>query len=305
MEFKQFSKAIYERVSEFYGESVKAQIEEVEKNNGVKLTGLILFKEQTNISPAVYLDDYYKEYRRGRKVGDIVAEIIRIYNRIDNRAKIDMNFLKNYETAGERICFKLVHFGRNEALLREVPHIPYLDLAIVFYFAYESDILGKGSVLIRNSYLKDWNISVQDLYRNAASNTKRLFPVKIMNIDELAADLTGEEKSDETDCSAQILQEKETLPMYVLTNRSKQFGAAGILYPEQLKKMADQLKNNLFVLPSSIHEVILLPDHGENPGSLKFMVREVNETQVAEEEILSDSVYYYDRETDKVRILCD
>lgn len=305
MEFKQFSKAIYERVSEFYGESVKAQIEEVEKNNGVKLTGLILFKEQTNISPAVYLDDYYKEYRRGRKVGDIAAEIIRIYNRIDNRAKIDMNFLKNYETAGERICFKLVHFGRNEALLREVPHIPYLDLAIVFYFAYESDILGKGSVLIRNSYLKDWNISVQDLYRNAASNTKRLFPVKIMNIDELAADLTGEEKSDETDCSAQILQEKETLPMYVLTNRSKQFGAAGILYPEQLKKMADQLKNNLFVLPSSIHEVILLPDHGENPGSLKFMVREVNETQVAEEEILSDSVYYYDRETDKVRILCD
>jgi len=305
LEFKQFSKIIYERVSEFYGESVKAQIEEVEKNNGVKLTGLILFNEQTNISPAVYLDDYYKEYRRGRKVSDIVVEIIRIYNRIDNRAKIDMDFLKSYETVQERVCFKLVHFGRNEALLQEIPHIPYLDLAIVFYFAYESEALGKGSVLIRNSHLTDWNVSVQELYRNAASNTKRLFPVKIMNIDELAADLTGEERTVETDCFSQIFPEKEALPMYVLTNRSKQFGAAGILYQDQLKKMAEQLKNNLFVLPSSIHEVILLPDHGENPCSLKFMVREVNETQVAEEEILSDSVYYYDRETDKVRILCD
>lgn len=305
MEFKQFSKAVCEGVSEFYGESVKVQIEEVEKNNGVKLTGLILFKEQTNISPAVYLDDYYKEYRRGRKVSDIVLEIIQIYNRIDNRAKVDMNFLKSYETVRERICFKLVHFNRNETLLREVPHIPYMDLAIVFYFAYESEALGKGSILIRSSHVEEWNISVQDLYRCAAFNTKRLFPVKVMNINELVEDLTAEQRADEADECPQIFPEKEALPMYVLTNRAKQFGAAGILYPEQLKKMADRLRNNLFILPSSIHEVILLPDHGENPDSLKFMVREVNETQVAEEEILSDSVYYYERETDQVKILCD
>lgn len=292
MKLEQFCKMIAKEVSDYMGNEVKVEIREVRKNNGVFLTGLFLSEEDGNVAPTIYLDGYYQDYRKGRRKENIALEIVQMYVRVRKNQKIDMEFFNDYEKVKERICFKLIHYQRNEALLHGIPHFVYLNLAVVFYYAYEGKELGKGTILIRNSHMKSWGVTQEELYQAAKENTGRLFPPQVISMEELVQGMMEEEKED-----------VELFPMYVLTNSSKQFGAAVIMYKEQLEKVAERTGKNLFILPSSVHEVILLPDFGEKPQTLKNMVEEVNETQVAEEEILSDSVYYYDRMIGQIRLL--
>lgn len=215
-----------------------------------------------------------------------------MYVRVRKNQKIDMEFFNDYEKVKERICFKLIHYKRNESLLHGIPHFAYLNLAVVFYYAYEGKELGKGTILVRNSHMKSWGVTREELYQAAKENTRRIFPPELVNMEDLIQRMTEREEVE------------ELFPMFVLTNTCKQFGAVCILYKEQLEQVAAKMKKNLYLLPSSVHEMILLPDCGERPETLRRMVEEVNETQVAEEEILSDSVYYYDRMVGQVSLLC-
>lgn len=287
---------------EFYGEKIKIELQEIQKNNGVKLTGLLMTDAASNIAPTIYLEDFYKEYQKEKEISQIILDIIRAYDKVRRHQKIDMDFFSDYERAKERVCFKLIHYGRNRELLQQIPHIPYLNLAIVFYYAYENAALGKGTILIRHSQKEQWGISVEELYKVAMENTRRLFPPRVVNIREVLSDILGGEGTGE---DQSFCPNGNEIPMYVLTNPDKILGAAGLLYSDQLKKVADRLQSNLFILPSSVHEVILLPDCGEKPDTLRSMVVEVNGTQLAGEEVLSDSVYYYDRSCERTEIVCE
>ena len=113
-------------------------------------------------------------------------------------------------------------------------------------------------------------------------------------MEEVISDLV--KQSEFTD-SQQLEEDVRDVPMYVLSNKTKIHGAACILYENVVKDFADYLNRDIFILPSSVHEVILVPSQGaQKAQNLVEMVREVNETQVEEEEILSDSVYYFSRE---------
>lgn len=119
-------------------------------------------------------------------------------------------------------------------------------------------------------------------------NTSRKLPYTFQTMEEVITELTGGEE--------QEIPGEEGELMYVLTNENKYLGAAALLYPYVLNHIGKVLKNNFYVLPSSIHECILVPDSGQySRMELMSMVREVNESQVAKEEILSYEVYYYDR----------
>ena len=91
--------------------------------------------------------------------------------------------------------------------------------------------------------------------------------------------------------------------MYVLSNQKRVFGAAGLLYDRVLSDAGVRLEDDFYVLPSSVHEVILVPDHvAGSEKELRIMVHEVNHTQVEPEEILSESVYHYDRKKHSLSI---
>ena len=96
---------------------------------------------------------------------------------------------------------------------------------------------------------------------------------------------------------------EEDVPMFILTNTEKYFGAYSIFYPNVQQHVADVLNTSYFVLPSSIHEMILVPDSGlYTPRELQDMVKSVNQTQVDPRETLSDSVYYYDHKSKKLTV---
>lgn len=148
--------------------------------------------------------------------------------------------------------------------------------------------------MIHNSHCKMWNVDAGQLYEDARANTPLLLGAELKSMEEVISDLV--KQSEFTD-SQQLEEDVRDVPMHVLSNKTKIHGAACILYENVVKDFADYLNRDIFILPSSVHEVILVPSQGaQKAQNLVEMVREVNETQVEEEEILSDSVYYFSRE---------
>lgn len=330
MTLEQFMEKVACAVEKYYGEKYQVRTLEVKKNNGVRLHGLSVFlRDNSNrITPTIYLDDYYERYMNGISMSETVQEVIRAYEAHTVNEDISMDFFLDYEKVRDRIVYKLINYQMNVGLLKEIPHIPFLDMAIVFYYYMENDIFGTASILIHDVHMKKWEISLKQLAADAESNTPRVLGSRLNNMEDIMRELlrkdirkkfSGDEHDsrqgggkegvlvdDITDKMMDCLLEgQEENPMYVLTNRNSQNGAACILYPNVLKEFADRIKSDLYILPSSIHEVILLRDQGiMDVDVLKNMVKDVNSTQLAPEEVLSNQVYRYSRKSGRVE-LCE
>lgn len=195
---------------------------------------------------------------------------------------------------------------KNKERLKNIPHVKFLDLALTFYFNLEPEaaIGENASIQIENEHLKMWNIDMGKLYDLAMENTQQKLPPRCQNICDIIVDILKQEGIEPgTSVLDDFRTEAEALPMYVVSNRKNYFGASVICYPDVLKKMAQRLHSDLIILPSSVHEIILLPSDGkENVRELNDMIADINLHQVAEDEVLSDHLYYYDLERDELRM---
>lgn len=309
MEIREFAEKVQKAVALVLGEDYKVKLQEVRKNNGVFLQGLIILKKKQNVSPTIYLQPFWEAYEEGVTLLEVVTRILQIYREDVPRDNIDMTFFKDFEKVKDRICYRLIHAERNKVLLEGIPYVPFLDLAICFYYAYEGEVLGSGSILIHNSHMSMWKTNIAELMCLAQRNTPRLFPWECGSMDLTVRELKQELALNEEICRG-ILEDrenikyKEELPLYIVTNKQKIHGAACILYPNLLAGIGEGMNANFYILPSSVHEVILLTDSGsESTSQLREMIAEVNRTQVEPEEVLSDSLYYFDRREKQVKIV--
>lgn len=305
MQYTEFMEKTKKSVSDYLGKDVSVEIKEVTKNNGVILQGLVINSKEESLSPTIYLNGFYEDLKDGRPFSDIVCAIADIYQ--DNRiaGKINLDFFADYNAVKGRIFIKVINYEKNKKLLEELPHKRFLDLAVVCYYAYMNDFLGKGSIQIEIDHLDKWGISEETLFQDAERNTAMNLGAEIKGMDEVIKDMLRESFG----CGAGQLvemaeQAKREAPMYVMTLKGRYFGAACIYNRELLQKFAEVHSANFYILPSSIHELILLPDDGrEEVKALKSMVEEVNADHVAPEEQLSDNVYYFDRFDSKVSLI--
>ncbi len=278
------------------GPDIRITIQDIIKNNDTHLDGLTLLAAGSNLSPTIYLNYYFKQYENGRSLSDVEADILNVYR--DNRpsANIDISFFTDYDKVKSHIVFKLVNYKRNRELLQEVPHYRFLDLAIVFHCLVKTSPSGSATILIHNRHLSYWNITKDDLYALAQQNTPRLLTYDLRNMTDILKELFAGEvlPADAPDCAA-------AYPMYVLTNRYKLNGSGCILYQNLLHDFAERLGSDLFILPSSVHEVLLIPAGSQTSHQeLSDMVKDVNSSQLSREEILSDHVYYFCRENGQI-----
>lgn len=299
MEMKDFAEKVQRVMTEVLGEEYEVRIQEVQKNNGVRLQGLLILSEKQNVSPTIYLRPFWEAYEGGVTFSEIMSRMLQIYREDTPTESIDMSFFKNFDCVKERICYRLVNASQNRELLEKIPHIPFLDLAICFYYAYEGECLGSGSILIYDTHMELWQTNVSELMRLAEDNTRKLFPWECSSMETIVNEMMGRQEE-----LAAEQHELEKLPMKILSNQSKIYGAACILYPGLLEKLSEEEGANLYILPSSVHEVILLPDsNNEDSMCLKSMIFEVNRTQLEPEEVLSDSLYYFDRSEKNVKVI--
>ncbi|MDE7416915.1 MAG: hypothetical protein K2N44_11585 [Lachnospiraceae bacterium] len=302
MEFTSFTTFVRDEVEKRTGDSYRVRLNDVRKNNGVVLRGLTVMQDDSNISPTIYLNNYYEEYTNGRvTLINVVNDVMDTYNRNKVNQSIDMRSFLNYESVKQSIVYKLVNTEKNRVLLEDIPHIEFLDLSIVFQCLVSQEDLGTASILIHNVHLKLWDISVEELYQAAKENTQLLQEYEIKNMTDVLYEIMKTEDGEESDDDDYISKLSDSIPMYVLSNKSRVEGAACMLYPNLIQDFADAIDSSFYIIPSSIHELLLLPaEHDEESREIKSMIREINDTQVSAEEILSYSLYFYDREEGKI-----
>ena len=321
MNFEEFIEKIKQIIKENMGDDTRVESKKVLKNNGVTLTGVVILNENQNCVPNIYLDNYFEQYNKGRNIQDIVCEILKYYEEHKIEKRVNMECFSDFDYVKNNLCFRLINFDRNKELLNQVPHIRYLDLAIVFYCIVEEESIGYGNILIRNEHIKRWEADINKIKAHAYINTPKLLKANILPMEDVIYELMKskmavdiehsiENHMDERICVTdemidpivkemlgKIYTESKGPKMYVASNDRKNFGAAILKYENCLSDFANSIQSDFYILPSSVHELILIPIENEENEveKLKEMVQEVNRTELMEEEILSDSVYLFKR----------
>lgn len=286
MNYQQFVVKVKEALSLSLSENLELQIHSALKNNGKERVGITITDKNINVSPTIYLEEYYDQFQNGYPLEEIAERILHIYREVKFDHTWHVETVKDFNIIQSKIVYKLILAEKNEVLLQRTPHVTYLDFAIVFYILFEVSDNGTATIPITNELLELWNTDLQEIYEIACENTKRLLPATFKPMRVVIEEILGNQ------CNNTVLEDDM---MFVLSNPLRSFGAASILYEGTLADVGKQLGENYYILPSSIHEVIIVPE-SKSPTleDLNDMVMEINETQVDVEEVLSEHVYYYD-----------
>ena len=213
MTFDTFKETVLSALSNYYGSDYTLSIQKIPKNNQIILDGLTIQKKGQNISPTIYLNPYFSKFQDGMPMFHILEEIKNTYAMHHPDENIDIRFFTDYENAKDRICMKLIHYEKNRELLKEVPHIRFLDLAVVFYYLIHLTPGEQATILIYNRHLPYWNVSTDTLFESAKINTPKLLPYyfdDIFSVLQNVSDLSEFSKN-------------QLYPLYVLTNSEKLF----------------------------------------------------------------------------------
>ena len=290
MNFEEFKAWVKENItSKDWKETSQVEISVVKKNNGVSKAGLSIREDEHDVSPLLYLDDYYIHYQNGELLENIIRNIRADYDKKVQMAAVKIPNLQEFENIRGRVIYRLVNYEKNKEILEDCPHIRLYDLAVTFRWVARIDDVGVSTSLITNKQVKEWGVSVNDLVLAARQNTPRLFPAQIIDMEEMLAGMVS------------FILYPSTIPMYILTNKQELNGASALLYGDILKDFSNKKGADMYILPSSIHEVIMVPaDRINDPTKLLSIVHDANTTVVSIGDVLSDSVYYYDRKKDQI-----
>ncbi len=290
MNYKNFKQYVADHIKGFLPQDYNVHeisITEQRKNNNVIWDGLSI-KGDRNIVPAIYLEPYYQAYTEGVKLDVILQKIADVYMESMEQVGEFSADRFQYEKVKNGIFVVVQNAEMNRELLEKVPHEIRDDLALLYRVNVELSNGEKGSVLIHNSHLESWGIDEKTLKEVAWNNMHDYYPPEFSTMSNVLRSVGYDE----------IPEDVEFVEMYVLSNKDKQYGAAYMFDTEIMNKIAEGIGGDIVVIPSSIHESILLKRQKETDfDTLREMVKEVNRTQLHPTEILSDEVYLYSRDT--------
>lgn len=271
-------------------------------NNGTTHIALILYKNGEKLHPQIYLERFFEDYKRGKTMKEILQDVMTTYEEaLKNINPDSLSGIEDWEQVKGRLAFRLLSKERNKETLENYVYQEFLDLAAIVTFCAEIDEQGVKAIRVTHDLAERWNVSEEEILQATEENTEALFPVRMEPIlDTLCrvADISRDDLPEE------VLAEEDSPQIMVLTNYLGVNGATVLLYDSLLKQIYEKLGGKFIILPSSIHEVIVMPLASAPPiTDSQKMVEQINRSAVKEEEILSDSVYLYDGE--KVILACD
>ncbi len=291
-----FAERICDEVLKKLGDGYRVALEEIHKNNGVVGYGIQISRAGQNLIPTVKLEPLQRAYEQGVSSETLIDCVIAAYRGGEPIMGMQMDFFRDFEKVKDNICYRLINRQRNRELLKQIPHKSFLDLAVCFHYVCQGE-LDCGTILLYNSHLEMWGITIEELDSLAEYNTPRLCPWEYKPLNEILREFEGIMTPEEREYSAGI-----TSPVWILRNKTKLWGASSILCPGVLGEISKG--KNLFVIPSSVKEMTILPDDGQQDiALLKWMLMCENMSTLLPEDVLSDNIYYYDASADEIRII--
>lgn len=288
MEYREFMEQIKKDLPERLSGTLEGAVvntTQVDKLQGRSYEGLSIVPEGSMIGLTMDLQPYFQMLNDGMPYENIVEQIAdRASGTYADRPAVTAESIGSYEAVKDKLMIQLIGREGNEGMLRTIPHHSIEDMEIVYRLRVQDTEMGLASALVTNSMLGHYGITAEQLRQDAFASAVSHTPFEIKTMAEVLNELMG----------AEIIPQDE-LPMYVASNKERLHGAGVIAYPEFMKEASKRLGGDFYVLPSSIHEVILIPDTPDvSVLELQGIVQSVNVEQVAPEERLSNHIYHYD-----------
>lgn len=294
MEQKEFNYYVEQHIKEFLPENVSVSLCSTNKINDTVCHGLRFFEEGKNVSPVIYLEKPWQDYQNGRTMEAILDELSQYHDAKLPLPEADLRM--EYENAKDRITFFVVNKGENRQNLRNLLHrdigCGFVEVCAVHYKDENEEMI--SNVMITRSIAQTWGIDETEIWKAAEQNTPEHLPVILQSLQSAMFGKPEDEFQNEN-LGNEIA--------YVLTNTEKYRGAAVLFYPGMQQRIAEYFGKNYYVLPSSIHELLIIPEREKmQPEEMERNVKEINASAVRKEDFLSDKVLYYDREKEQLRL---
>lgn len=282
---------IVDSVQASLGSDYSITVRETLKNNSLKLTGIEIRKKGETISPVIYIDQFISLYESELSVDAITHKVLNLYMKNKVTEPFDVSAFTDFESCKGRIIFQVINTERNTSLLKNIPSVKFLNFSIIYKLLFGQNSGGVVTATITNDIMTAWNVSIETVHKAAQTNTPVLQEYTLKSMSDIFAEIMNDDSIADTDI------------MYVLTNKQASYGCGCILYPHVLENFAKKIGKDFYILPSSIHEVLLVPDIEGDALSLLQIVREINRTEVSQEDFLSDNIYHYSRKNKVITII--
>ncbi len=292
MEYKQFKEKLRREVQREVGAGAEVFFQKIKRNNQVRQEGMVVREKGDGISSILPVFELYGKYQESKSMRQAVTAVLKM---LEEKPKIlEKSLPKTWAEARGKIHAELVYYEWNKDALENVPYQRFLNFAVVYRM--EVPMLEECEAGMRVNYhlMEMWGITKEQLHKTAMENLENE-TYQIRLISKVLGELMGTVSE----------MPEDTTGEYVLSNARCRYGAVGMLRKDILQGFSERIGGNFYILPSSVHELILVPEiFPICTEYLKEMVGEVNESAVVREEWLSEDVYYYDCEKHEVKI-CD
>lgn len=306
MDYEIFKEVVKEGFLSYMPKSyqdMEVRVDSVDKVNR-KLDGLSLLakNEKTTISPTLYINDMYEKYLRTEDLQATLREAAEAMDEVFRETEVPP---LDISTAKDNIIFQLVNTMQNEDMLKNMPHREFQDLSIIYRWVVSVDKKGISSSVVNNHVAEMLGMGEEQLFKAAAENTRRILPPVVQSMNEVMRDMFVADGMPEELADLMIGEQEPERTMWVISNERKIDGAASMLYEDKLHSLAERVETDLYILPSSVHEVIAVSVEMGEPEELAQMVAEINMDQVDLSERLSNQVYHYDKDLRKITLATD
>ncbi len=273
-------------------QNAKIEIGDVERING-KYTNLVVKtenEEDLHVLPSINLDDFYMVYLQGTELENVLSSIAETVQHETPEIPLDM--FSNYQEAKQHLFVRVMDAETNRDLLKTVPHQMEANLALTYHIQIDLSDGQTGNTIVTNRMMNQFHLTQEQLHQDAMENSQKLYPATLDSMRDMM-----EELMETSGNAAPDLAEDTPPDMLVVSNGPRVYGASALFYPDQMDQIADAMGGSYYIIPSSIHETLILPDQGVPQGNeLNAMIREVNETQVLPKDRLANEAFHYDEQ---------
>ena len=310
MEYEIFKGVVEEKFKEFLPEKYKdAQVEirSVDKVNRT-LDGLSIRVNEPgmHISPTIYINQMYEDYVATENLNATLTRAAEGFLKaVEEQNRFNVDEITNPETAKDKIVFQLINTAQNKEMLDNMPHREFKDLSVIYRMVVKIDGEGIASTPIHHGLAEKLGFTEEQLFKLAAENTKRLLPPVVKSMNDVMREIFMKDGMPPEIADMMLGEMPPEQQMYVISNNKGINGAVSMLYEDGLHDLSEKLGSDLYIMPSSIHEVIAVSTDMGEPNELAAMVEEINMAQVALDERLSNQVYHYDKDLRKVTLATD
>lgn len=288
---EEYAQEIVDIINRDHGDEVEATYTVITKANDEKFHGILIrskkdLDKSQSISPTLYVNEPYENEVDTEEAAQALYNVY--LENISPDINFDMEQIMDFDNIKDKIHARLLNPEKNKEYLKDMVSVPFLDMACIFAITVGNIGKSVGTIAIRKGMLEKWGKTPEDLMECVINDKFNVIPMGT-----ILEDMLGEAP----------IEDDNAPQMFVITNDDKVYGASALMSNNTLKELADRTKSDLYIIPSSVHEIIAIPSNGiMDVEQLKVMVREVNDTQLSANELLSYNVYEYDKEENAVKI---